>query len=476
VVLNTLGAEDYGIYSVVGGVVAMLGFFSGAMTSASERYFAIEIGRGDYDQLKKIFSLNVEIYILFAIVIIILGETLGLWFVRNKMSLPPERKQASLYIYHLALLSFVFTMIVMPYKSIIVSYEDINIYAYISILESFLKLGIVFLIRFITWDKLKLYGILLCVATFVSSVMYWIVCFIKYKECKIQFYWDKKLVKEIVIYTGYNTLGVFSSVIKNQAVTILLNQFFNPIVSAARGIALSVNGAASSFSINFFSAINPQVFKSYAKEEKGRMFDLVFQGSKTAYLLMYVFSLPLLIELPIIMSIWLGTFPEFTVVFTRLTIIAFLIGTTTGLLASAIAATGKIKLFQIVNSCVELLNFPVSYFLLLGGFPVYSVMILSVVLACLTCLLHIFILRRVILFSIKFYFRKVLIPLCAVTILSAIFPLLFHIIMIEGIARFLVVTITSVVSICTFSYLIGLNSDEKEKIKLFIRGKMAKNL
>jgi len=474
VVLATLGAEDYGIYQVASGVVAMIGFLSAPLISALDRYFAIEIGRNDFIQLKRIFNLNCEIYLMLAVIIIILGETIGLWFVKNKLILPEGRKGAALWVYHTSIISFLFTMLSAPCTAMLIAHEKMDIFAGISIIESFLKLGNAFLIKFIVWDKLQLYGVLLCISTFVTSFIYWGICLLKYDECKFKFYWNKRLLIEIASFNGWHLFSVFSLVVKNHLINILLNQFFTPIVSAARAISLSISNAVSAFVQNFYSAIAPQIFKSYAKEEKERVFKLAFFGSKMAYLLIYIFVLPLIFEMPVVLSLWLGNPPEYTIIFSRLSLIAILPMTTTNLLGTIITATGKIKLFHFLTGCIELLNFPASLILIICGLPVYSVMIVAACVSCLTSFVWIFLLQQLIPFSVRFYLKKVIIPVGVITVLSPVLPSIFHNILHEGIFRLLIVTITSTLSVSGYSYLIALDIYERGQLKSMIRGYIRK--
>jgi O-antigen/teichoic acid export membrane protein len=360
VVLETLGAEDYGIYNVVVGVVTMLGFLSGSMASASQRYFSFELGRGDYEQLKRIFSLNLMIYAMIAIVVLLLAETIGLWFVNTKLILPRDRMDAVQWIYHCSIISFLVSIMATPYMSSLIAHEEMKIYASVSIVETLLKLGIVFLLKIIPLDKLQLYGILLCVVTIINTEIYREVCKRKFQECRFRLYWNKDLFKEIACYTGWNLFGSVSLAFKNQVINIILNQFFNPAVVAARGIASSINSAVASFSTNFSVALNPQIIKQYAAEQKTEMLRLMFRGTKVTYFLMYLFALPLIIEMPFVLAIWLGDPPEYTVLFSRLVLVDGIILSFSYQATAVIQATGKNKLHQIVQGGVFFLLYGVQ--------------------------------------------------------------------------------------------------------------------
>jgi O-antigen/teichoic acid export membrane protein len=469
VVLETLGAEDYGIYNVVAGVVAMFGFLSSSMATASQRYFAFEIGRGDYEQLKRVFSLSFLIYIVITLVVLVLAETVGLWFVNNKLIIPLNRMSAVRWIYQFSIISFVFTIIVAPFMAAIIAHEDMNIYAAVSIIEAVLKLGIVFLLKIIHIDKLQLYGILLCAVTIINTGIYQIICKRRYKECRFSPYWNKKLFKEIASFTVWNLFGACVGIFKNQMVNILLNQFFNPFVITARGIASTVSAGAVSLSQNFSTALRPQIIKSYAVENKTDMLRIMFYGCKGTYFLMYVFTLPLVIEMPLVLSIWLKNVPVYTILFTRLALVDVLIDSISFPIMAAAQATGKIKLYQAVVGGILLLNFPVSWVILWLGAPAYSVMVTAICFTCIAFVIRIVILKCLMNYSLKSFLKEVIIPICIVSLLSAIMPFAAFFIFDYGIIRLLIITGASVVSVCIFAFAIGLSAMDRVRIKLMIK-------
>jgi O-antigen/teichoic acid export membrane protein len=471
VVLNTLGAEDYGIYNVVAGVVTMFGFLTGSMAAASQRYFSFEIGLGDNEQLRKVFSLSLSIYVMIIIVVLILAETVGLWFVSNRLVIPLERKSAGIWVYQFSIVSFLFSILTSPYMAVIVAHEDMNIYAYVSIVEVMLKLGTVFLLQFIPIDKLRLYGILMCMNVIINTVIYRTICVTKYQECKFRFYWDKGLFNEIARYTGWNLFGASAGVFKFQMVNILLNQFFNPIVVAARGIALTVNNAVASFSQNFSTAIRPQIIKCYAAGQKKEMLTLVFQGSKGTYFLMYLFILPLMLETPFVLSLWLKNPPEYTACFTRLVLMDALVDSMSYSIITAAQATGKNKLYQSVVGSILLLNLPVAWITLSFGAPAWSVMIVSLSLAVIALVARLLIIRRLINFSIRQFFRKVILPLCFVSVLAMSLPLISCHVFKYGFLRLIITLVVSLFSTCIFMYIFGLNKAECAFVKNIIKNR-----
>jgi O-antigen/teichoic acid export membrane protein len=475
VVLNILGAEDYGIYNVTTGIVTMFGFLSISMAGASQRYFAFEIGRNNFEQLKKIFSLNFTIYILLSIVILVFAETIGLWFVNNKLIIPPDRKNTVMWIYQFSVISFLFTFLTIPYMASIIAHEEMNIYAYVSIFEVLLKLVVVFLLQFISYDKLKLYGFLICFVTIVNTVIYRLICRSRFQECRFSFYWNKELFKEIANFIGWNLFSTIASVLKNQGINILLNQFFNPVIVASRSISVSIGYVIGSFSENFNTALKSQITKYYATGQKTEMMLIMFSGIKLAFFLMYIFILPLMLEMSTVLTLWLKNPPEYLTLFTRLELIVIFINTFNYQTRVAILATGKIKLYQSLCGGILLLNLPVSWIILLMGFPIYFVIIIAICLTFIVVIIHLCMLKRLInSFSIKLFLENVILPLCMVLIISAILPVLLNVLLKSSFLRLCLVSGVSVISVCGSMYMIGLNKKEREKIISIISNSISK--
>jgi O-antigen/teichoic acid export membrane protein len=473
VVLNTLGEEDYGIYNVVAGVVTMFGFLSGAMTSATQRYFSFAIGQGDYKQLQKTFNLSLIIYIIIGVLVLLFSETIGLWFLHKKLLISMERIGAARFVYQFSIISFLLTLITTPYMAIIIAYENMDIYAYVGILEAILKLGIVYILqlRIFSFDLLKLYGFLLFFVTFTHTVVYRVICNIKYHECKFVFYFDGKLLREITSYTGWNLFGSFVGIFRIQMINILMNQFFGPLVIASRSIALTVNNAVGSFSSNFSIAIHPQIIKNYAARQESKMLSLVFYGSKFTYLLVYLFALPLLVETPMILTIWLKNLPEHVILFTRLAVIDVLIDSISYPIVTAAQATGKIRLYQSIVGSILLLNLPVSWIFLLFGAPAYSVMYVAICISLTAFMSRIIILKRLIKYSLVQFIKTVIIPILIISLVSVILPIILCFILEQSFFRLFIVVCTSIFFTCGFVYLVGLNKIEKKMIKKAILNK-----
>jgi O-antigen/teichoic acid export membrane protein len=469
VVLNTLGAVDYGINNVVGGVVVMFSFLGNSMASASQRYFAFEIGRNDDIQLKRTFSTTMAIYALIAIIVLILAETLGLWFLNTQMKIPSERMVAANWVYQFSVLSFMMTLLAIPYNASIIAHERMNIYAYVSIAEVILKLIIVYILVLFSYDKLKLYAILIFFVTTIITLLYRSYCKRKFAECRFPFYWDKSLFKELVSYSGWNLFGALAGVCNDQGINIILNVFWGPVVNTARGIAYQVNGAINQFVQNFMTATRPQIIKYYSSGEKEQMLKLVFQSSKLSFFLLLILSMPVLLETQFILTLWLINAPDYVVVFTRLIIIGALIDSISYPLMTTAQATGRIKRYQATVGGVMLLNIPLSYIFLKLSFPPQTVFFVSIINSIVCLFIRLNMLKTMVNFPVSNFFTIVVVPLFLITSLGLFFPFLVLLQMQEGFLRFLIVGIVGLISSISLIYLLGLSKEEKFFIVQIIR-------
>jgi O-antigen/teichoic acid export membrane protein len=471
VVLETLGAEDYGIYNVVAGVVLTCNFLSDSMSGACQRYYAIAIGRNDTHQLNTLYSLNIIVFLVICLIIILFLESFGLWFLHTKLVYPAERAGAVQVIYQCAIATFTFAVMAIPYRAFIIAFEDVSVYAYISVFEALLKLGSALLIKTVAFDKLISYGVLLAIISGIVSSSYVIICKLKYKECVFRWNPDKTMLKEIIEYNCYNLICTASGGFRVQVITIMLNQFFNPLVIAARTIATQVNSAASSFSHNFNTALRPQIVKSYAAGEKERMFSLLSFGIKTSYFLMFIVVLPLMIEVQSVLAVWLNTPPEHTASFIRLILLEAVINAINIPLVAVIVAVGKIK-FEAICGCIGLLNIPLSWALLLTKYPAISVYIVSFCLTVFIFLLRILFLKRVILLPVGYFFTKLIFPLLGVSLFSAIAPYLLTVVIPQSLPRLFLTTIISIITCCSCMFAFGLTAKERKRIKSVVAVKL----
>lgn len=378
VVLQVLGVSDYGIYSVVGGFVSMAGVLSSMFVSSIQRYMAFSLGKGEQSQVERVFSNSIIINWCIAAFVLIVAETFGLWFVNNKLVIESARMVAANWVYQAAVLSMVINIISIPYNSCIIAHEHMDIYAYVSIIDVLLRLGIVFLIQVIPFDKLISYSVLIVVVAVIIRLCYTLYCKKKFEECRSKNHlkkFDKPLFKEMSAFAGWSFLGAMGFSFKDQFSNIMQNMFFGTTVNAARGLAIRVSSLVTSFSSNFMMALNPQITKQYAAGDKSQYQKLVFTGSRLSFYLLSIISIPILINLDYLLELWLVEVPEYTNVFIYISIFSALIYSLSQGSTTAIFATGKIKAFEIGISIILLAELPLGYVLLKLGYPPYAVML-----------------------------------------------------------------------------------------------------
>ncbi|WP_125722335.1 MATE family efflux transporter [Flavobacterium ustbae] len=472
VILNTLGVVDYGIYNVVGGIVVMFSFLSNSMATASQRFFSFDLGRNDIPQLTITFSMTIIIYIIIALIILFLGETVGLWFLNSQMVIPPDRIIAANWIYQFSILSFLVTIFTVPFNALIIAHEDMGTYAYVSIVEVIFKLLVVYLLFLFSIDKLKLYAFLVFATTCITSAIYFFICKKKYKNIKFKLLWDQSLFKTLTSYFSWNLFGAVAGVLNNQGINILLNIFFGPIVNTARGIAYQVSSSVNQFVMGFTTAVNPQIIKYYSKGEIKEMLSLVFQSSKYSFFLIFTLSMPVLFETNFVLKLWLKIVPDNVVVFTRLVIICALIDSFSYSLQTLAQATGRIRLYQSLVGGVMLLNLPISFVLLKMGFLAESTMFVSIFISIVCLFLRLYLLKGMVDFPVNTFFNDVIKVILLITIISIISPLLIVLNMNESFLRFITIGLVSLTSVLINIYLLGLTKLEKKIVISFFKNKI----
>ena len=464
VVLNALGVEDFGIYNVVGGVVAMFSVLSGSLSAAISRFITYELGKGNQENLNKIFSSAVTIQLGLAGIIILLAETIGIWFLNVKMNIPEVRMEAANWVFQFSILTFAINLISVPYNASIIAHEKMSAFAYISILEAVGKLFIAYLITITPMDKLIFYAILMCVVALIVRFTYGNYCKRHFCECTYHFIWDKQLLKSMFSFAGWNFIGASSAVLRDQGGNVVINLFCGPAVNAARGIAFQVNNAVNQFVVNFMTALNPQITKSYAAGDKGYMMTLIFQGARLSFYMLLLLSLPILVNTHYILALWLKIVPEHAVLFVQLILIFALSESISQPLITAMLATGKIRNYQIIVGGLQMMNLPISYILLrLGYFPEVVIVIAICISQC--CLAaRLILLRGMIGLSITKYLKNVYLNIIVVCIIAVILPLISAYYIKESFINFILISLIAV--ICTLSsiYFLGCNNQEREFI------------
>ena len=405
--MNTLGVEDYGIYNVVGGFVAFFSFLNGAMATATQRFITFELAKGNINRQMTTFSTAAIIHFVIGLIIVVVAETIGLWFVCNKMVIPEERFSAAIWVYQFSILTMFISIVSIPYNAAIIAHEKMSAFAYISILDVVLKLVIVLLLTIVTFDKLIFYAAMLLGISLLDRMIYGIYCKRHFAEAHIKLIFDKNLFREMTNIAGWSLFGNIAGVFYTQGLNVLLNMFFGPAVNAARGIAYQVNSAINGFVNNFMMALNPQITKSYASGNREYMMTLIYQGARLSFYILMMLSLPVIINVDYILELWLKTVPEHTSTFIQLVLIFTMSEAISNPLITAMLATGRIKNYQIVVGGLQLLNLPISYILLKNGCIPETVLIVAICISQCCLATRLYMLRGMIELSSKIFLNKV---------------------------------------------------------------------
>jgi len=408
VVLQTLGAVDFGIYNVVGGIVVMFSFISGAMATATQRFMSYALGKGDNNEVQRIFSLSLLSYYVIAGVIIILAEIIGLPFLTTQMNFPDNRWTAVHWVYQLSILSFCINIIRTPYTASIIAYERMTFYAYISIIENVLKLVIVFMLTLFNDDKLIIYVILMTVVIAITNLIYYFWCRKNFQTCTYSYFWDKDMFRNLFSFSGWSMFGSLAAIGASQGVNIIFNIFTNVLVNAAMGIAGQVQSAINAFVNGFQTAMSPQIVKLYASGNIESMNVLINRASRLSFCLLFLFGLPAIIYNKLLLQVWLGEVPCFAVQFSQLMILFSMIESLSAPLFFSVQATGRIKYYQILISILLLFNLPIAYFLLKMGFSPVECLITKVIMQFLIHIARIIYLGKVMPFKISLYLKNVM--------------------------------------------------------------------
>lgn len=482
IILNALGVVDYGIYNVVGGFVSMFSLISGSLQSSVGRFINFELGTGNKEKLKQVFSTSFFVMVGLAILIVIATEGVGIWYVYNKMVIPAERFDAALWCFHISVISFALGLITTPYGSALVSHEKMTIYAYFSILDVVFKLLICYLIQISPIDRLVFYALLLFGIQIINQIIYWAYCKKHFEECALHPIFIKSLFKEMFGFAGWNFIGSSAGILRSQGASLLLNAFGGPILNAANGITTSITGIVSQFVGNFTQAFSPQITKRYAAKEYESLMTLLIYGSKYSYYLMFILALPVMLNAHFILMIWLGQVPEYTVEFIRWTLVFMLAESISRPIITAKNATGKIRNYQIVVGGVLLLMLPLSYISLKLGMTPVMVPFFNAFTAILAIFARMYMLRGDFpQWSSRVYFYKVFLNVIYVSAIASILPLISYFMLPYGWMNLVVTTIISLISGCITIYYLGCQRNERElikakiaEIKIIIKAKLRK--
>lgn len=474
VILKTLGEQDFGIYNIVGGVVVMFTFISNAMASGTQRHLSYELGKPNGD-VPTIFSACLKIHIYLAFIIFILAETIGLWFVNTKMNLPNERMDVVAWIYQFSIVSCMISIIQTPFTAAILSYEKMSFYAYLSIYDVLMKLGILYILMELAFDKLMLYGLLLLVIQITTFVIYAIYCHAKLHDIRIVKVKDSTLYKKLLSFSVWALFGAFANVGYQQGVNIIVNLFYGVTLNAAVGIANQVNSAVMQFVSGFQQALNPQLIQAEASKDRQRQLSLILKSSKFSFLIMMCIAYPLIMNLDYVLHLWLDSYPAYTRDICMFIMLGALLETISGPLWVTIFATGNIKIYQIVISLILLLNLPLSYIAGNLGIPPQGMYIIRIVLFIVALVTRVCFLSKYINLNSKVFVKSVVLPLSLIALLlTAVYVItISYNLFATSFIQLVYQSILNVIIVLLFSYYIGLNQSEREfvtsKVKSYLK-------
>ncbi len=475
VVLRVLGFTDYGVYNVVGGVVAIFGFLNGAMSGASSRFLSFELGTNNQTRLNQIFNVLFVSHIGIAIIVLVLCETLGLWLLYDKLVIPKSQMTVVLWVYQMSVVSSILSIVIVPYSSVLISQEDMDIYAYVGLAEALLKLGTVLLLTIMPGNKLLVYAVFVLAVQFAVNIFYLIYCNRRYSCCALKYYRDYILYREVFGFVGSDLIGNISVLAQGQGLNILLNIFFGPVVNAARAITSQIQGAVQQFSGNFSTALRPQIIKLCAERNYRELFVLVDRSSYFSYYLMWILILPILLNSKFVLSLWLGRFPEYTIPFLNIVLWISMVQAIKTPRTMVFHGLGRIKLINMVVGGLLIMTFPIAYVALKLGTGPTSVFWISLIIIIISEFVSVAILKKFIKFSATKYLCNVHLRCFAVTVLSGIIPLMYsrsH--PTDSFYGFVACTIISLLSILIVVYLIGMDKTTKMMVVGTVGSKLSK--
>lgn len=472
--LSVLGVEDYGIYSAVGGVVAALSSLSAVLSGASQRFYSIELGNEKSARIHIIFYTMIKVYLLVLLFILLVGGSVGLWFVCNYLNLPLERANVAYVIYITSLFAFLSGLMASPFQGLIIAKEDMGIYAYVSIIEVFLKLSLVALLNYIEYDKLILYGVLLMLSQMIVSLIYVSITFCKYKEIRVRPEIDKCIFKQIFSFSGWTLFGSIANVANLQGMNIILNIFFGPIANAAYAIGNQVTYAVNSFGTNFFTAVKPGLMKTFATSDKKKMFELLEMSTKVSYLLLLVMVLPLCIEVKIVLTLWLGTIGEYMMQFTILMLIYVLVLSLNNPITTIVQAAGKVKIYHGIIDTFTLLTIPLAILAFKLGAEPWTVFVINIFIFCLAQFIRMQLLYKITGYNKMTYVANILIPIFKLILISAPSCIVVrYFLQFDSYMDIIRIPIECLIIIIVGWFSI-LSKDEQTKIMLIVKSKISK--
>ena len=475
IILNTLGATDYGIYNVVGGIVTIVGFLNSALGGSTSRFLTFALGEGILEKQKKTFGAALNLHICIALLVLVVGETIGLWFFYEKMIIPEERMTAAFWVYQFSIITTMINFTQVPYNASLIAHEKMSIYAYVGLYEAFSRLAIAYLITISPIDNLVFYGLLLLLNTIAVQLFYRWYAVKNFSECRFSLVKDKGLYKQLLSYSGWDLFGNLAVVCQGQGVNLLLNVFFGPVVNAARAIAFQIQGAVMQFISNFMTAVRPQVIKNYAEGNVERMYSLTFYTAKFSYMLMLALVVPICCEIKFILHLWLGDeVPADTALFAVLVLVTYTWRTFHIAALMPYHAIGNIRTGNVTIGSLMIATLPIGYVLFKIGLPAYSVFLVIFAVEIVGMFAIYWLIHNYEYFPYIDLFTKILIPSAVVTLLTISLPLYIINCMEDGWLRLILVGISTEITLALSAFYIGLNKSERIRIVSFVKNKFKK--
>ncbi len=472
ITLKALGVNDYGIINAVGGLVALSSVFTSSMSAVTGRFITYTLGEGNKDKLNRVFSSAINIHLLLIVVLAVILEVGGVWFLNTQMVIPTGRLYAANWLYQSSVAAFLLGIFRSPYTACIIAHERMSAFAYMAIVEGLFKFAMAAALYYYADDKLILYSLLTFLFACIIQYCYFMYCKRHFSECHYRLIWDSQLTRKILSFSGWNFIGASSGVLRDHGVNVLLNIFCGPAVNAARGIAVQINSVVSHFATNFTTAVNPQITKSFARGENEQALSLVFKGSRFTFCLLLLLSLPIFLEADMLLNLWLSLVPEYTVIFARLILLYNLCEAISYTMVTLMLATGRIRNYQLIVGGCQMLNLPVSYLALRWGYSPEITIVISIVVALICLFLRLIMLHRMIGFPIGEFVRSVLFRDAAVLVCSIPLPLLSFYLLESGWLRLLTSSLACAAAVCLSAYWVGCSSSEREYLSQLIKNKI----
>lgn len=469
-ILAGLGADDFGIYNVVCGFVSMFTFLSHSISNGIQRFYNYELGKHGAGGAQNIYVTSLFIQLLIVLVLVLFTESFGLWYVNTKMVIPDNRIVAANFIFQFSIVSFIFTLLQSPYSASIIAHEKMDFFAFMSVMDAVLKLGIALAIPYYLSDKLIIYGLLILLISVINFFVYYLYSKKKFVEIKLKRYFNPSLIKEMLSFSGWNIFGVFSDMLKEQGLNLIINVFFGPVVNAARAVSYQVSSAIRGFVSSASVSVRPQIVQSYAKGSINRSLSLVYSLTKITTVLYIAFGCPIILEVNYILHLWLGgSVPDHTASFVVIVILISLVNNMNSALSGIVHASGQMRDYQLYGGLISLLSVPASYFVLYFWGEAELAFWVCLLFTVIMQIVSLFIVRGIVGLSIRRYCTEIVIPMTVVAIIAFFVPYLLHGYLEEGFIRLILVAFTSTILTVLSSYFIALTKKERDVAKELLR-------